>query len=158
MSVIELTPIVKTIVVRRSAVDAFRLFTEEMSAWWPLHTHSRARSTEGETAVRVTVEPRVGGRVFETLQDGRELLWGDVTAYEPGAHFAMRWTMGRAAELGTDVSVRFESMSDRTCRVTLQHDHWERLGDDGAGLRGQYASGWIVVFEHGFGAHAGLAA
>ncbi|MBI1250853.1 MAG: hypothetical protein GC189_05215 [Alphaproteobacteria bacterium] len=158
MSVIDLAPIVKTIIVRRSAVDAFRLFTEEMSAWWPLRTHSRARSADGETAVRVTVEPCVGGRVFETLRDGRALEWGEVTAYEPGAHFAMRWTMGRAAGLGTDVSVRFDPTSDGTCRVTLQHDHWERLGDDGAVLRGQYDSGWIAVFERGFGAHAGLAA
>ena len=36
MSHVELAPLVKTVEVRRSPADAFRLFTEEMSAWWPM--------------------------------------------------------------------------------------------------------------------------
>lgn len=76
MSVVELGPIVKTVLVRRSADDAFRIFTEEISAWWPMRTHTRARTASGEVTARVSIEARVGGRVFETLADGRELEWG----------------------------------------------------------------------------------
>jgi len=43
MSVVELAPIVKSVDVRRSAADAFRIFTEEVTAWWPMKTHSRAK-------------------------------------------------------------------------------------------------------------------
>jgi len=156
MSVVELAPIVKAIEVRRSAADAFRIFTEEISAWWPMKTHSRARDAAGEQTVRITIEPHVGGRIYETLNDGRELEWGEVFAYEPGVSFAMRWTMGRPAEQSTDVSVQFEALSDRSCRVTLTHENWERMGDEAQKLREGYNNGWVGVFEKGFGGYAGL--
>ena len=156
MSVVEIAPIVKSIDVRRSAADAFRIFTQEISAWWPLATHTRAKTAEGQKAVRVTIEPRVGGRMFETLQDGSELFWGEVSAYEPGVLFAVQWTLGRPSAQRTDVSVRFEPLSADTCRVTLTHENWERMGEEGASLRDAYNGGWVAVFEHGFGARAGL--
>lgn len=158
MSVVEIAPIVKSIDVRRSASDAFRVFTDEISAWWPLESHTRANTKAGEATVRVTVEPRVGGRIYETLNDGRELDWGQVTAYEPGAHFAMQWRMGRPAEQGTDVSVRFEPLSDATCRVTLTHENWERMGEEGAKMREMYNNGWATVFDQRFGDYAGRTA
>ncbi|MSP48713.1 MAG: hypothetical protein EXQ95_05230 [Alphaproteobacteria bacterium] len=76
MSVVEIAPVVKSIEVARSAADAFRLFTAGIGKWWPLETHTRAKSTAGEKTVGFNVEPRVGGRVCETLNDGRELDWG----------------------------------------------------------------------------------
>ncbi len=156
MSAIELAPVVKSVDVRRSAADAFRIFTEQISAWWPIETHTRARTAQGERTVRVTIEPRVGGRVFETLHDGRELEWGEVSAYEPGALFAVQWRLGRPAEETTDVSVRFESVSEESCRVTLTHENWERMGEEAAELREAYNGGWVKVFEQGYGALAGL--
>lgn len=155
MSVIEIAPVVKTIDVKRSAADAFRLFTDEISSWWPMHTHSRAKDAAGEKTVRVTIEPHVGGRVFETLQDGRELDWGDVSAYEPGVLFGVNWRMGRPEAQTTQWSVRFESLSDASCRVTLTHENWERMGEEAAKMRDAYNNGWAAVFEQGFGAAAG---
>lgn len=154
MSVVEIAPVVKCIDVRRSAVDAFRIFTAEMSSWWPLATHTRAKTAAGEVTTSVTVEPRVGGRIYETLNDGRELEWGEVAHFEPGAHFAMQWTMGRPVEQSTLVSVRFEPLTDASCRVTLTHENWERMGVDAAKMRDAYNNGWVGVFEVGFGAYA----
>ncbi len=155
MSIVEVAPVVKSIDVRRSAADAFRIFTAEMSAWWPLETHTRAKTAAGEVTSRVTVEPRVGGRIFETLNDGRELEWGEVDAYEPGAHFAMQWTMGRPAEQATLVSVRFAPLSDASCRVTLTHENWEHMGEEAAKMRDNYKNGWETVFNQRFGTFAG---
>jgi hypothetical protein len=76
MTVVEFRPVVKTVDVKRSARDAFRLFTDDISAWWPLKTHTRAKDALGQKSVRVTIEPRVGGRVYETLHDGQQLDWG----------------------------------------------------------------------------------
>ncbi|HYD89384.1 MAG TPA: hypothetical protein VEA80_18035 [Vitreimonas sp.] len=154
MTVVEVSPIVKSIDVRRSAREAFRVFTEEISAWWPMHTHNRGVAAKGEIAVRVTVEPRVGGRIYETLQDGRDLEWGVVKAFEPGALFAMEWSLGRPQS--TDVSVRFEPLDADSCRVTLTHENWERMGEEADKLRNAYNNGWVAVFENGFGAYAGL--
>lgn len=155
MSVVELAPVVKSIDVRRSAADAFRIFTDEIAAWWPMATHTRAKTAAGEVTVRVTIEPRVGGRVYETLHDGRELEWGEVSVYEPGAAFAMKWGLGRPAGQVTDVSVHFEPLSPQSCRVTLTHENWESMGDEAAKLREAYNGGWVTVFEQCFGERAG---
>jgi hypothetical protein len=155
MSVVELAPVVKTIDVRRSAADAFRIFTDQIAAWWPVQTHTRAKHAEGERTVSVTIEPRVGGRIYETLHDGRELEWGEVSAFEPGVLFAMKWRLGRPTAQFTDVSVRFEPLGADACRVTLTHENWERMGEEAARLRDAYNNGWVTVFENGFGGIAG---
>ncbi|HVZ98712.1 MAG TPA: SRPBCC domain-containing protein [Caulobacterales bacterium] len=155
MTVVELAPVVKTIDVRRSAMDAFRIFTSEISSWWPMQTHNRGVTAKGEITVRVTIEPRVGGRVYETLNDGRELEWGAVKAYEPGKLLAMDWCLGRPE--GTDVSVRFEPVTENSCRVTLTHENWERMAAEGGKLRDAYENGWATVFEKCFGGYANKA-
>lgn len=154
MNAVEITPIVKSIEIRRSAQDAFRMFTAEITAWWPLATHSRARDADGERSLKVTIEPHVGGRVFETLNTGAERDWGEVLAWDPGARFAMRWQMGRPREQGTEVDVMFEAIDADRCRVTLRHSHWERLGEAARELRGQYDHGWNLVFGERYAKYA----
>jgi len=68
----------------------------------------------------------------------------------------MNWTMGRPKAQATDVIVRFEQLTDQTCRVTLTHENWERMDDEAKNLRNGYNNGWIGVFEKGFGGYAGL--
>jgi uncharacterized protein YndB with AHSA1/START domain len=156
MSIVELSPVVKSLELRRSAADAFRIFTAEVDRWWPKATHTRAKTAEGQVTVAVTIEPRVGGRVYETLQDGTELEWGEVTAFEPGALLAMQWRMGRPVEQSTEVSVRFEPLSAKSCRVTLTHENWERMGEESERLRNAYNNGWASVFDKHFGGYATL--
>ena len=73
MSVVELGPVVKSIEVRRTPEKAFRLFTQEISAWWPMKKHSRAKDAAGEITVRVDFEQHVGGRIYETLNTGENV-------------------------------------------------------------------------------------
>jgi uncharacterized protein YndB with AHSA1/START domain len=155
MNAVETAPIVKTLEINKSAGRAFQIFTEEIGAWWPVSTHSRARQDQGDRTEAVTIEPRVGGRIFETLQDGRELDWGEVLAWEPGALVEFSWQLGHPAERSTQVAVRFEPIGDQACRLTLTHSGWERLGSDGAGRRESYHSGWEEVFGRCFGGYAG---
>ena len=155
MSVVELGPIVKSIDVRRSPQDAFRVFTEEISAWWPLKRHTRAKDAAGETTVRVDFETRVGGRIFETLNTGEQRDWGEVLAFEPGRRVVFSFQMGRPKEKAGEVEVKFDPLDAQSCRVTLIHSHWERLGDEAAAMRQGFNNGWESVFIEGFGGFAG---
>ena len=157
MSSVELGPIVKSLQVRRSPAEAFRLFTEEISAWWPMKKHSRARDAAGEVTVRVDFETRVGGRIYETLNTGEQRDWGEVLAYEPGHRVLFSFQMGRPKEKSGEVEVRFDALDAGSCRVTLTHAKWERMGDEAEVMRGRFAGGWEFVFVDGFGAYAGAA-
>jgi uncharacterized protein YndB with AHSA1/START domain len=155
MSIVELGPVVKSVDVRRTPADAFRLFTEEISAWWPTKKHSRAKDAAGEVTVRVEFETRVGGRIFETLNTGEQRDWGEVLAFEPDQRVLFSFQMGRSKEKSGEVEVRFDPLDGDTCRVTLTHSHWERLGDEAEAMRRGFAGGWEFVFVDGFGAYAG---
>ena len=157
MSSVELAPIVKTVEIRRSPAEAFRLFTEEISAWWPMKIHSRARDAEGEVTVRVDFEVRVGGRIYETLNTGEQRDWGEVLAYEPGKRLVFSFQMGRPKDKSGEVEVRFDPLDATTCRVTLTHGQWERMGEGADVMRGRFADGWEIVFVEGFGTYGGAA-
>jgi uncharacterized protein YndB with AHSA1/START domain len=149
MSVIELAPVVKTLELRRSAEDAFRIYVHEAAKWWPLDTHALAPENKTK-AIGHVVEPRIGGRVYEVTEDGREFDWGVVLAYEPGNRFAMTWQLGRPREKSGEVEVRFESISSNTCRLTLIHTGWERTGEGAQQMREGYNSGWEGILSGPF--------
>lgn len=153
MSVVELAPIVKSIEVRRSAADCFRIYVHEASRWWPLDSHALSPSN-GSKAIAHVVEPRVGGRVYEVAEDGREFDWGEVLAYEPGRRFAMTWQLGRPRLEAGEVEVVFEPTGDESCRLTLTHSGWERLTEQAGETREGYNKGWAVVFEQTFKRYA----
>jgi uncharacterized protein YndB with AHSA1/START domain len=156
MSVVDLGPVVRSVDVRRNPADAFRLFTQQMSAWWPLKTHSRAKDAAGEVTLRVDFEERVGGRIFETLNTGEQRDWGEVLAWEPGQRVVFSFQFGRPRDKAGEVEVRFDPLDAAHCRVTMTHSHWERLGHEAAEVRGRFAAGFDAVFVRGFGAYAGL--
>ena len=153
---VELAPVVKVIEVRQTPADAFRLFTEQISAWWPMKTHSRAKDAAGEVTVRVDFEGRVGGRIYETLNTGEQRDWGEVLEFEPGRRVRLSFQIGRPKEKSGEVEVRFDDTGASRCRVTLTHSHWERMGEDAEVMRGRFANGWEGVFISGFGNFAGL--
>jgi uncharacterized protein YndB with AHSA1/START domain len=153
MSVIELAPVVKTLELKRSADDAFRIYVHEAAKWWPLDTH--ALSPENNTkAIDHIVEPCVGGRVYEVAEDGRTFEWGEVLTYEPGRRFAMTWQLGQPRAQSGEVDVVFEPTGAETCRVTLTHSGWERMGDKGQQMREGYTMGWASVFGERFAKYA----
>lgn len=131
----------KTFTVRRSVEDAFRIFTEEMQSWWPLH---QGYSFDGQRADRIVLEARVGGRLYERFSDGEEFEIGRVQVYEPPSRVVYTWRSPDWAA-ATEVEVRFVSDGQGT-RVELEHRGWEATGpglDEAPG----YEGGWDEVLE-----------
>jgi uncharacterized protein YndB with AHSA1/START domain len=134
-------PLEKSVHVSCTPSRAFQAFTAEIGQWWPLATHSVAQ----DQARSVTIEPRVGGRVFETDAGGGQSDWGEVLEWAPPHRFAMSWHPGRAAASGQIVALTFVAEASGT-RVTLRHRGWESLGADAAKTRDSYNNGWDSVF------------
>lgn len=120
--------------------QAFALFTDGLSRWWPLRSHSCA----GDDALDVVFEPRVGGAVTEISRGGERHAWGTLTSWQPPTHFAMTWHPAQPSELATKVSVRFTA-AGTGCVVELEHDGWAARGADAAPLRDEYQHGWGMV-------------
>lgn len=133
-------PVRKSVLVPWPVERAFHRFTTDIADWWPLSTHSVGRS-ESRT---VAFESRVGGRLFETLQDGTEAEWGRVTVWEPPSRVAFTWYPGRDEETGQNVEVTFHPEDEGT-RVELVHTGWERIPDKPRETRDDYDSGWDFV-------------
>ena len=132
-----------SVAIRKSAdvavpvETAFRVFTEEIGSWWPLAT----KSVGQDEAVDLTVEPGVGGRVYEQVRSGEEHDWGEILAWEPPHRLVFTWHPGRGAETGQEVEVTFAAISDGT-RVELEHRGWERLVGPGGEIPSHFESGW----------------
>lgn len=73
----EIAPIRKVASVPQPPEEAFRLFTDEMAAWWPLASHS-----VGLAATDVVFEQGEGGRILESIAGGRSEVWGTVILWD----------------------------------------------------------------------------
>ena len=137
-----IAPIRKSVTVKRPVGEAFRVFTAEITAWWPVPSHS-----VGEESVETVVfEPREGGRVYERRRDGSISYWAEVTTWEPPRRFVLAWQPNPEAPAATELEVTFAPEADRT-RVDLEHRGWERLGDAAELKRTEYEAGWDGVLS-----------
>jgi hypothetical protein len=138
-------PVICEIEVPCAPDRAFDVFVHRMADWWPLDSHSASARFE-KPALTVTIEPRVGGKVHETMHDGGTDLWGEVLVYDPPAHFAMTWHPGNNKDAPTRVDVAFVALGGGGCRVKLTHSGWQAWGDRADEVRNGYDVGWAQVF------------
>jgi uncharacterized protein YndB with AHSA1/START domain len=139
-------PLRASVTVQRPPDDAFRLFTRDMGAWWPLDRHSLAADEyDGRVTVEaLTFEERAGGRIVERMSDGREGTWGTVLVWEPPSRLVLAWKPNTNELPPTELEIRFTSAGAGTL-VELEHRGWERLGVAADGARAGYGAGWAGV-------------
>jgi uncharacterized glyoxalase superfamily protein PhnB len=90
--------------------EAFRIFTEEIDAWW---VRGPANFYDGARARGMRFEPVVGGRFLQVNAGTEDRELGRITAWEPGAR--VTYETGE----GATVDVRFEPTADGT-RVVVE--------------------------------------
>jgi uncharacterized protein YndB with AHSA1/START domain len=135
-----LEPVRKSLRVSRTPGEAFDLFTSQIGRWWPLLTHSVSTTR----AVNCVIEPRVGGAVYEVRDDGIQVPWGTVVAWEPPHRFVVTWHPGRPADTAQELEVCFTDDAGTT-RVDLEHRGWQTYGPDAERARSDYENGWKAV-------------
>ena len=126
----------KSVTVNVPVERAFEAFTDGITSWWPLATHSYG----GDKATAAVFEGRSGGRVYERQEDGTEADWAEVVAWEPPGRIVLAWKICAP----TEVEVRFTAEGDGT-RVQLEHRGWERVDEQDRAQHDGYAGGWEFV-------------
>ena len=140
-----------SVTVPLSEEDAFELFVDRFSEWWPLSSHHIGE----RPAVQVIIEPRAGGRWFERDEAGAECEWGSVLAVEPPGRILLGWQLSPVFEYdpdparATEVEVTFEAQGEAGTRVTVEHRGFEVHGENAASLRDSVAGegGWSQLLE-----------
>jgi Activator of Hsp90 ATPase homolog 1-like protein len=140
-------PVRQSTLVRAGIEHTFGTFVTTIGAWWPVQPFSA-----GKDRVRdITIEQRPGGRVYETWDDGTEVGWGTLTAWEPPGRFVMTWT-GTPAP--TEVEFTFTALGPGLTKVAVEHHGWEALTDEqlatdcalpGGYSSGAYSEGWATI-------------
>jgi uncharacterized protein YndB with AHSA1/START domain len=148
-----LAPVHCAVTVPLSPEQAFALFTEGYTTWWP-HPHHLGTADLAE----VVLEPRTGGRYYERGVDGSECDWGTVLACDPPHRIVMSWQINANDDdwyldpdpaRASEIEVTFTGLPDGQTRVELEHRHFERHGTGGAGIRAGVSShgGWGSILE-----------
>ena len=150
---IQPAPVRRSIGVKVSQKRAFEVFTGSIGAWWPRSHHI------GSTPLKtITIEPREGGRWYETGEDGVECDWGKVLVWDPYGRLVLAWQIDAAFKydprLTTEVELSFTPVGERETRVDLEHRNLERFGDKADQVASQVGApgGWAKVLEDFAGA------
>jgi uncharacterized protein YndB with AHSA1/START domain len=126
----------KSITVNASPETAFHIFTADFDSWWP-RTHHLGKTP----MTRGIIEPRKGGRCYTEHEDGGEVDWGTVLAWDPPRRLVFSWQIGADWKCEPDLSkaseveIRFTPEGDGKTRVDLEHRHFERMTAGGEAMR-----------------------
>ena len=110
----------RTVKVAVEPATAFRVFTEEIGAWYRGGAHSW---NDPARAVGIRFEPGVGGRWIEVwdTETGEGFELGRVTVWDPGRRLVVSFrAFDLPPEPRTEIEVTFEPIEDGT-KVTLEH-------------------------------------
>jgi uncharacterized protein YndB with AHSA1/START domain len=136
-------PIHKIVDVPLKPDEAFALFTDEIDRWWPSASHS-VSANGGNLPRKIRIEPHKGGKIVETTHDGKETIWGEIIAYDPGAYLSFTWHPGKSTAEATVVSVSFKATHEGS-QVDLTHGGFDILGPLADAVSTSYVTGWDMV-------------
>jgi hypothetical protein len=140
-------PVRQSTLVRCPAEHTFDAFVRTIGTWWPARQFSAGR----DRVRSITLERRLGGRVYETWDDGTEVDWGVLVDWEPPVRFVMTWT---GTPVPTEVEFTFAPLGPSLTRVAVEHRGWEALTEQqlsedcalpGGYRSGAYSAGWATI-------------
>ncbi|MBI1881675.1 MAG: SRPBCC domain-containing protein [Chloroflexi bacterium] len=116
--------IAKSIIIELDVERTFRVWTEQIRAWWPA-----SHSLSGDPKTQVFIEGKVGGRFYERASNGVEYDWGAVLVWEPPYRLAFTWYLGSNPELPTRVEAQFVALGEHKTRIEIEHRGPELIGE-----------------------------
>ncbi|MFQ6549808.1 SRPBCC domain-containing protein [Aestuariibius sp. 2305UL40-4] len=111
--------------------EAFRVFVEEIGAWWP-----KNRDPE-----KVRLKPGFGGSLIRETPDGEEEELAKITEWEPGERLVLTWTHGDDA---IELELTFTETAEGT-RIDLRELPLLPLTDAVAACRWLPDPRWVLM-------------
>jgi hypothetical protein len=133
-----------------SREKAFKIFTEQMGTWWPIHQRSMSMAWHSKPAKSLEVQAKLGGKITEIGDDDTQHHWGTFTDFAPHDRVRFDLHMGMPPDQTSHVEVVFEALSDNATRVILTQTNFEGFGEMAAMVLQGYTSGWPVIFEQAY--------
>ena len=112
-----------------SAEQAFDIFVNKLSSWWPAEYTWAQDKLEA-----IAIEPYEGGRCFEVSEDGFRCDWGTVVKIDPPKQVIFKWQISPQRvpvpdpEKASDVELRF-SANGAVTRLEFEHRDFDRHGE-----------------------------
>ena len=132
-----LAPITHEYELSCGADRAYEIYAGRIGEWW-----DPRYSANAETLESVTIEPRVGGRVYATHSDLGRNDWGEVTVWEPGRRLAHTFTLAQDPAFPSEVDVEFDPAKGG-CTMHFAHGGWTA---DNADVRSKFGD-WTVMLD-----------
>ena len=119
--------------VKASPERAFAAFVGEIGAWWK--PNGLFQTTPRAPGV-LAFELGEGGRLTETLANGKVFEIGRVLVWDPPNRLVFSWRQANfPLELKTEVEVRFEAVGEET-RVSVEHRGFDQAPADSVARHG----------------------
>ena len=119
--------------IKATPARAFAAFVGEIGTWWkPNSLFQTTPRTPGVLAF----EAGEGGRLTETLANGKVFEIGRVLVWDPPERLVFSWRQANfPLELKTEIEVKFEAVGDET-RVGVAHRGFDQVPLDSTARHG----------------------
>lgn len=135
----------KQLMIAAPIERAFKVFTAQMTSWWP-RTYHVGKSPLAECVM----EPRVNGRWFERGEDGSESEWGKVLIWEPPHRVVLAWQLDAEfrydPSILTEVELTLTSLAPNATRADFEH-RIDTLGPAADKVGPMMSEGWRMILE-----------
>lgn len=119
--------------VKATPERAFQAFVDEIGDWWQ---PNGLFQTTPRPPGRLAFEPGEGGRLTETLANGKVFEIGRILTWEPPRRLVFSWRQANfPPDLLTEVEVVFEPVGEET-RVSVEHRGFTRVPAESAARHG----------------------
>jgi uncharacterized protein YndB with AHSA1/START domain len=135
--------ITKSITVQCTIEVAFKVWTEQITVWWP-----QGHSLSGNPSPEVFIEGKAGGRFYERTPDGVEYDWGEITVWDPPHRLVYNWYLGSDPKRPTRVDVRFTARGPDSTRVDIEHRGPELIGELWVRRSPGFNASWEELLPH----------
>jgi uncharacterized protein YndB with AHSA1/START domain len=132
------SPITHEYVLHCSVEHAFSTYANRIASWWHPRYTANAETLDG-----VTIEPRVGGRVYATHRDLGQDDWGEVTVWEPPHRLVHTFTLAQDPGHPSEVAVEFAPDGGGGCTLRFAHGGWTEANAD---VRKKFGD-WPVMLD-----------